>query len=95
MVLFILEVEWIIMFLWWRRYEGTHDFRNICKMDVGNGVLQFQRTILSATIQPAQLNPTCSNDPHQLYVFQVKGLAFLYHQVKSSSEYFQEFQGIL
>ncbi|XP_058620942.1 tRNA pseudouridine(38/39) synthase isoform X2 [Onychostoma macrolepis] len=65
-----------------KRYEGTHDFRNICKMDVGNGVLQFQRTILSATIQPAQLNPTCPNDPHQLYVFQVKGLAFLYHQVR-------------
>ncbi|XP_016398805.1 tRNA pseudouridine(38/39) synthase-like isoform X1 [Sinocyclocheilus rhinocerous] len=65
-----------------KRYEGTHDFRNICKMDVGNGVLRFQRTILSASIQPAQLNPTCPNDPHQLYVFQVKGLAFLYHQVR-------------
>ncbi|XP_051537997.1 tRNA pseudouridine(38/39) synthase-like [Myxocyprinus asiaticus] len=65
-----------------KRYEGTHDFRNLCKMDVGNGVLQFQRTILSATVQPAQLNSTCPHDPHQLYVFQVKGLAFLYHQVR-------------
>ncbi|XP_016146857.1 tRNA pseudouridine(38/39) synthase-like isoform X2 [Sinocyclocheilus grahami] len=65
-----------------KRYEGTHDFRNICKMDVGNGVLQFQRTILSASIQPVQPNPTCPNDPHQLHVFQVKGLAFLYHQVR-------------
>ncbi|XP_051969757.1 tRNA pseudouridine(38/39) synthase [Xyrauchen texanus] len=65
-----------------KRYEGTHDFRNLCKMDVGNGVLQFQRTILSATVRPAQLNSTCPNDPIQLYVFQVKGLAFLYHQVR-------------
>ncbi|XP_043082249.1 tRNA pseudouridine(38/39) synthase [Puntigrus tetrazona] len=65
-----------------KRYEGTHDFRNICKMDVGNGVLQFQRTILSASIRPAQINPTCASDPHQLCVFQVKGLAFLYHQVR-------------
>ncbi|XP_055038823.2 tRNA pseudouridine(38/39) synthase isoform X1 [Misgurnus anguillicaudatus] len=65
-----------------KRYEDTHDFRNLCKMDVGNGVLQFQRTILSASVQPAQPEPTCSNDPHQLFVFQVKGLAFLYHQVR-------------
>ncbi|XP_051543158.1 tRNA pseudouridine(38/39) synthase-like [Myxocyprinus asiaticus] len=65
-----------------KQYEGTHDFRNLCMMDVGNGVLQFQRTILSATVQPAQLNPICPNDPHQLFVFQVKGLAFLYHQVR-------------
>ncbi|XP_024140367.1 tRNA pseudouridine(38/39) synthase isoform X2 [Oryzias melastigma] len=34
-----------------KRYEGTHDFRNLCKMDVGNGVLQFERTILSATVR--------------------------------------------
>lgn len=26
---------------------GTHDFRNFCKMDVGNGVIQFTRNILS------------------------------------------------
>lgn len=24
---------------------GTHDFRNLCKMDVCNGVVEFQRTI--------------------------------------------------
>lgn len=26
---------------------GTHDFRNLCKMDVGNGVTQFTRSIFS------------------------------------------------
>lgn len=26
---------------------GTHDFRNFCKMDVGNGVIQFIRNIAS------------------------------------------------
>ncbi|XP_052553171.1 tRNA pseudouridine(38/39) synthase isoform X2 [Tympanuchus pallidicinctus] len=31
-----------------QRYVGTHDFRNLCKMDVANGVINFQRTILSA-----------------------------------------------
>ncbi|XP_076826640.1 tRNA pseudouridine(38/39) synthase [Brachyhypopomus gauderio] len=64
-----------------RRFEGTYDFRNLCKMDVGNGVLQFQRTILSASVQPASTSHT-SDDPHHLYFFQVKGLAFLYHQVR-------------
>ncbi|XP_046889015.1 tRNA pseudouridine(38/39) synthase [Hypomesus transpacificus] len=65
-----------------KRYEGTHDFRNICKMDVGNGVLQFQRTILSATIQPVCPHSVSSTGSHDLYVFEVKGLAFLYHQVR-------------
>ncbi|XP_062382833.1 tRNA pseudouridine(38/39) synthase [Sardina pilchardus] len=65
-----------------KRYEGTHDFRNLCKMDVGNGVLQFQRTILSASVQPTQPGQAVSTDPYDLYVFEVKGLAFLYHQVR-------------
>uniref|UniRef100_A0A8C6SR96 Pseudouridylate synthase 3 n=1 Tax=Neogobius melanostomus TaxID=47308 RepID=A0A8C6SR96_9GOBI len=63
-------------------YEGTHDFRNICKMDVGNGVLQFERTILSASVRPAQSLSANSTDPYKLFIFEIKGLAFLYHQVR-------------
>ncbi|KAG7492317.1 hypothetical protein MATL_G00013060 [Megalops atlanticus] len=65
-----------------KRYEGTHDFRNLCKMDVGNGVLQFQRTILWASIRPAQPHKTPSTDPCDIFIFEIKGLAFLYHQVR-------------
>ncbi|KAJ8264560.1 hypothetical protein GJAV_G00150700 [Gymnothorax javanicus] len=65
-----------------KRYEGTHDFRNLCKMDVGNGVLQFQRTILSATIRPSRAEKSSSPDPYELFIFEIKGLAFLYHQVR-------------
>lgn len=65
-----------------KRYEGTHDFRNLCKMDVGNGVLQFERTILSATVKPAQLQHASSTDQYDLFIFEIKGLAFLYHQVR-------------
>ncbi|AWP17793.1 putative tRNA pseudouridine(38/39) synthase [Scophthalmus maximus] len=65
-----------------KRYEGTHDFRNLCKMDVGNGVLQFERTILSASVKPVQPQHTCSTDQYDLFVFEIKGLAFLYHQVR-------------
>ncbi|KAL2078277.1 hypothetical protein ACEWY4_025962 [Coilia grayii] len=65
-----------------KRYEGTYDFRNLCKMDVGNGVLQFQRTILSASVFPLQPSAAVPADPYDLCVFEVKGLAFLYHQVR-------------
>uniref|UniRef100_A0A3Q0TI21 Pseudouridylate synthase 3 n=1 Tax=Amphilophus citrinellus TaxID=61819 RepID=A0A3Q0TI21_AMPCI len=65
-----------------KRYEGTHDFRNLCKMDVGNGVLQFERTILSATVKPAQPQHASSTDQYDLFIFEIKGLAFLYHQVR-------------
>lgn len=29
---------------------GNHDFRNFCKMDVNNGVVEFQRTIYFVNI---------------------------------------------
>ncbi|KAM8876812.1 tRNA pseudouridine(38/39) synthase [Synchiropus picturatus] len=65
-----------------KRYEGTHDFRNFCKMDVGNGVLQFERTILSAGVLPTHPESESSTDPYNLFMFEVQGLAFLYHQVR-------------
>ncbi|XP_029954103.1 tRNA pseudouridine(38/39) synthase [Salarias fasciatus] len=65
-----------------KRYEGTHDFRNLCKMDVGNGVLQFERTILSAAVEPVQPQSLSSSNQYDLFIFQIKGLAFLYHQVR-------------
>lgn len=65
-----------------KKYEGTHDFRNLCKMDVGNGVLQFERTILSASVRPAKSQSARSTDPYELFIFEIKGLAFLYHQVR-------------
>lgn len=29
---------------------GTHDFRNLCKMDVGNGVVNYVREVKSINI---------------------------------------------
>ncbi|XP_034049680.1 tRNA pseudouridine(38/39) synthase isoform X2 [Thalassophryne amazonica] len=63
-------------------YEGTHDFRNLCKMDVANGVLQFERTILSASVTPVVPQPDSSTTHFDIYIFEIKGLAFLYHQVR-------------
>lgn len=30
---------------------GVHDFRNFCKMDVGNGVVEFIRNIFEINIE--------------------------------------------
>ncbi|XP_068100237.1 tRNA pseudouridine(38/39) synthase [Hyperolius riggenbachi] len=64
-----------------RMLEGTHDFRNICKMDVANGVVNFVRTVLSARVEPVPELPA-DGSPFQLYHLEITGLAFLYHQVR-------------
>lgn len=56
-------------------------------MDVGNGVLQFERTILSSTVTPVDPEHVASTDPYDLFVFEIKGLAFLYHQVETPSSH--------
>ncbi|NWJ06089.1 PUS3 synthase, partial [Crypturellus undulatus] len=62
-----------------RRFVGTHDFRNLCKMDVANGVVNFTRTVLSARVTPVE---EAAPGPFRLHQFEVSGLAFLYHQVR-------------
>ncbi|XP_028383961.1 tRNA pseudouridine(38/39) synthase isoform X1 [Phyllostomus discolor] len=66
------------------KYVGTHDFRNLCKMDVANGVINFQRTILSAEVKLVgqSLAEDGRQEPFQLCQFEVTGQAFLYHQVR-------------
>ncbi|OXB81230.1 UNVERIFIED_CONTAM: hypothetical protein H355_014274 [Colinus virginianus] len=66
-----------------QRYVGTHDFRNLCKMDVANGVVNFQRTILSAQVTWVGGGDEGDlRDPFRLCQFEVTGQAFLYHQVR-------------
>lgn len=66
-----------------QKFVGTHDFRNLCKMDVANGVTNFERTILTAQVRLADKHEeTEPQDPFQMYQFEVTGQAFLYHQVR-------------
>ncbi|KAF6200802.1 hypothetical protein GE061_005248 [Apolygus lucorum] len=57
---------------------GTHDFRNICKMDVGNGVTTFVRNIADAKVS------TINDDKggYQMCELSIVGNAFLWHQVR-------------
>lgn len=58
------------------RLVGEHDFRNLCKVDPQKQLTSFKRKILQATINPVE------NDGSKLYVFDLKGTAFLYNQVR-------------
>lgn len=59
---------------------GTHDFRNFCKMDVGNGVVQFIRNIFSITIEPVD----AENDAfeYSMFCMTIVGQAYLWHQIR-------------
>ncbi|XP_035784827.1 tRNA pseudouridine(38/39) synthase-like [Anopheles albimanus] len=60
---------------------GVHDFRNLCKMDVGNGVVNFVRSIDECTIHPSQTDSNGVPGYDMMYL-QLRGKAFLWHQVR-------------
>lgn len=55
------------------KYEGIHDFRNYCKIDGSKQITNYKREVYSAKIIPFK------DDYH---VFDLKGSAFLWHQVR-------------
>lgn len=55
------------------KFEGVHDFRNFCKVDGSKQITNHCREVHSAKIVPLH------ND---YYVFDLKGSAFLWHQVR-------------
>lgn len=81
-----------------QKYEGLHDFRNFCKIDASKQITNFERQIFHAGIhavgpeeEPANLlghglvrNGEARAVHHrpQLYWFEVRGSAFLWHQVR-------------
>lgn len=64
-----------------RHLLGTHDFRNLCKMDVGNGVTNFIRTIDYANISKIE-DFSHRGDGYDMYFLELKSQAFLWHQVR-------------
>nr|CAD7411027.1 unnamed protein product [Timema poppensis] len=66
---------------------GTHDFRNFCKMDVANGVVNFTRSVVSAQVSVMSRDPHMSSDSgdtsgYDMCVLTLVGHAFLWHQVR-------------
>jgi tRNA pseudouridine38/39 synthase len=74
-----------------KRYEGLHDFRNFCKVDPSKQITNFERRIFHAGIHrvrrdsvdsgASSTNSTGMASP-DLYYFEVRGSAFLWHQVR-------------
>lgn len=68
------------------RLIGENDFRNLCKVDASKQITSFKRIILRADIEPCSLDASSENVPEpanpDLYVFNLIGSAFLYHQVR-------------
>lgn len=81
-------------------FVGLHDFRNFCKVDGSKQITNFERRILSASIEEvpggagsSQLpwlhhqggpdsNNTDSSAYPRLFSFNVRGTAFLWHQIR-------------
>lgn len=59
---------------------GEHDFRNLCKMDIANNVVNYKRAVFKASVA------VCSgNDPSDRYAmccFKIEASAFLWHQIR-------------
>lgn len=79
-----------------KRFEGTHDFRNFCKIDPTKNITNYHRGILEATIDEVSdvgpglpyLDPSAaavgaqSGTYPKIYCFKVRGTAFLWHQIR-------------
>ncbi|KAM0733975.1 tRNA pseudouridine(38/39) synthase [Formica fusca] len=60
---------------------GHHDFRNICKMDVANGVINFKRTVLDAKISISNQNMQ-KVTAYDMCELEITSQAFLWHQIR-------------
>lgn len=62
--------------------EGDHDFRNFCKLDNSKGHQSFVRSINQVFIARAETAEALEKSEHETFVFNIKGSAFLWHQVR-------------
>ncbi|WFD42713.1 tRNA pseudouridine(38/39) synthase [Malassezia psittaci] len=75
------------------RLVGEHDFRNLCKVDASKQITNFVRRIDGATIDRVSSGWPTSEDRNDqalntptmepMYVLNLRGSAFLYHQVRN------------
>ena len=64
------------------RLCGSHDFRNFCKMDVNNGVVNYTRSIESVRAVVISKEKDEDEGPYDMCELTVKGKAFLWHQIR-------------
>jgi len=63
---------------------GCHDFRNLCKMDVANGVVQYDRRIVSASVRVIAADPFHNDtDTASGLLLLIFFISFLYSKASS------------
>jgi tRNA pseudouridine38/39 synthase len=62
-------------------FVGTHDFRNFCKLNVENGVVNHIRRLNNMEIKLVTTNQDGINAYDMLYL-EIKGSAFLWHMIR-------------
>ncbi|EME46630.1 hypothetical protein DOTSEDRAFT_22677 [Dothistroma septosporum NZE10] len=68
-----------------KMYEGLHDFRNFCKVDPSKQISNFERRIFHAGVHEVNAGvkgESAASTSPKLYYFEVRGSAFLWHQVR-------------
>lgn len=60
-------------------FIGKHDFRNFCKMDMRNIIVNYQREIIDISILPIFKS---FKEGYEIYELTIKGYAFLWHQIR-------------
>ncbi|KAI8056632.1 pseudouridine synthase [Syncephalis plumigaleata] len=60
-------------------FVGERDFRNFCRIDASKPSLSFKRHVLSCDVLPLDTNDGTRS---QFHVLDMKGTAFLWHQVR-------------
>lgn len=60
---------------------GTHDFRNLCKLDVKNGVVNYIRDVQFVKVSLLTRDPYHNSD-YDLCELTIKSKAFLWHQIR-------------
>ncbi|KAI9594289.1 pseudouridine synthase [Syncephalis fuscata] len=63
-------------------FVGTQDFRNFCRIDPSKPSLSFEREVLSCRILVLDDTATTTTKSDPFYVLDMKGTAFLWHQVR-------------
>ncbi|KAG4301598.1 hypothetical protein PCANB_001685 [Pneumocystis canis] len=59
-------------------FIGEHDFRNFCKLNPSKQTTNFRRTIIKSEIKKSDIDIS----DHPLYIFDLEGTGFLWHQVR-------------
>lgn len=64
------------------RLLGEHDFRNFCKMDVNNGVVNYMRRIDQLTVTCVLRDNPGVDSPYDMCQLTIVGKAYLWHQIR-------------